>query len=146
MKILSWVIWISQTYIMAIIMLNFLIAFVTQAYEEVVTKQSQSQYQHKCEMNLQLAQYIDYFEKQNKAEQKSWWIKLWLVQKLIGWVFKGSDPVLLHYLFSVDESVTTDDEWRGNVGSIQKQIRKETDFVKVKITKLSKLYDKIEEA
>jgi hypothetical protein len=84
MKILSWIIWISQTYIMAIIMLNFLIAFVTQAYEEVITKQSQSQYQHKSEMNLQLAQYIDYFEKRIKAND-TWWIKLWIVQKYINW-------------------------------------------------------------
>ena len=38
MKILSWIIWISQTYIMAIIMLNFLIAEAEHSYNIVSEK------------------------------------------------------------------------------------------------------------
>ena len=83
-NVIFWLVFFTILVTTNIIMLNFLIAFVTQAYEEVITKQSQSQYQHKSEMNLQLAQYIDYFEKRIKAND-TWWIKLWIVQKYINW-------------------------------------------------------------
>ena len=52
MILIVWCIWFVQTYLMAIIMLNFLVAFVSQAYEKVTGEHNYSQYESRCEMNL----------------------------------------------------------------------------------------------
>ena len=40
MVYMTYVVWFIHTYLMAIIMLNFLVAFVSQAYEEVISHAS----------------------------------------------------------------------------------------------------------
>ena len=52
---LVWTIWLIQAMIMVIIMLNYLIAVISSAYERVVMQREIYQYTHKAEINL------DYF-------------------------------------------------------------------------------------
>ena len=50
-----WLAWWLNQYVMVIIMLNFLIAIISQSYEEVMSKTSLSVYTQKCQMNTEYA-------------------------------------------------------------------------------------------
>ena len=52
---LAWGIWLVQAMFMVIILLNYLIAVISQAYERVVNQRTIYSYIHKAEINL------DYF-------------------------------------------------------------------------------------
>ena len=55
---LVWTIWLIQAMIMVIIMLNYLIAVISSAYERVVMQREIYQYTHKAEINLDYFQII----------------------------------------------------------------------------------------
>ena len=52
---LVWAIWLIQAIFMVIILLNYLIAVISQAYERVVNQRKIYGYVHKAEIN------VDYF-------------------------------------------------------------------------------------
>jgi hypothetical protein len=48
-----WFIWLFNIILMVIILLNFLIAVISQTYERVVSQQVRFSYSNKAEMNLE---------------------------------------------------------------------------------------------
>lgn len=58
---LIWCTWFICTFSMIIILLNFLIAVITESYEEVATKQSIYTYLHKAELNEECYSLLSYF-------------------------------------------------------------------------------------
>ena len=48
---LIWIMWFIQQILMPIILLNFLIALITQQYEEVIANSEVSRYQHMSSLN-----------------------------------------------------------------------------------------------
>ena len=59
---LIWIVWVSSLYIMVIMMLNFLIAIISQSYENVMSQQIVFQYQQKVEMNEECLMILNYFK------------------------------------------------------------------------------------
>ena len=53
MVYLTWVVWMVHQYFMLIVFLNFLIAIVSQVYENDLAKTLQNDYTQKAEMNLE---------------------------------------------------------------------------------------------
>lgn len=49
----AWVLWFMQAFFMLIILLNFLIAIVSQSYDSVIASQMQVNYQTKCDQNIE---------------------------------------------------------------------------------------------
>lgn len=49
---LAWGIWLFQAMFMVIVLLNYLIAVISQAYERVVNQRKIYSYIHKAEINL----------------------------------------------------------------------------------------------
>ena len=49
----TWFNWMLQQYFMLIVLLNFLIAIISQAYENDLAMSVQNEYRQKCEMNLE---------------------------------------------------------------------------------------------
>ena len=62
MVTLIWIVWTSSLYIMVIMMLNFLIAIISQSYENVMSQQIVFQYQQKVEMNEEYLMILNYFK------------------------------------------------------------------------------------
>ena len=58
---LIWCTWFICTFSMIIILLNFLIAVITETYEEVATKQSIYTYVHKASLNEEIYHIISFF-------------------------------------------------------------------------------------
>ena len=53
-KILTWMLWMTWVYniiILFIVLCNFLIAYISQSYEEVLEMQTESQFRQMCELN-----------------------------------------------------------------------------------------------
>lgn len=60
---LSWSVWIFNSLLMVIILLNFLIAVISQSYERVVSLQNIYNYTHKAEINLEYYQIVSTVKK-----------------------------------------------------------------------------------
>ena len=56
MILVIWVVWFLNQYLNLIILLNFLIAIISQSYEEIMTEQSVFRYQHRAELNSEARQ------------------------------------------------------------------------------------------
>ena len=50
---LIWTFWVLHQFMIVIILLNFLIAVLSQSYEMVMSKASISTYLHRCELNME---------------------------------------------------------------------------------------------
>ena len=53
MIVIIWGAWLINIIIGTIMLLNFLIAIISESYAEVLDKQKFYRYQHKCEINLE---------------------------------------------------------------------------------------------
>ena len=49
-----WLVWIVNQYVVLIILLNFLIAIISQSYDNVMSKQIMSKYQNRSAINREL--------------------------------------------------------------------------------------------
>jgi len=50
---LIWATWLTQTFFMLVIMLNFIIAIITANYEKCINYQKVIAYQHKADLNME---------------------------------------------------------------------------------------------
>lgn len=55
-----WGIWYTQTFVMLVVMLNFIIAVITATYDEVTQNQVFIHYKYKAELNLECFELLDY--------------------------------------------------------------------------------------
>jgi hypothetical protein len=53
MIVITWLNWWLNHYIMLIIILNFLIAIISQSYEQVMTTSEVTKYEQRCQMNIE---------------------------------------------------------------------------------------------
>jgi len=53
---LVWLIWLGNQFVNLIILLNFLIAVISQTYEKVISQQQTHNYMHKAELNNEVFQ------------------------------------------------------------------------------------------
>ena len=58
MLYLTWVIWMVNQYILLIVLMNFLIAIISQVYEDDMTNKLENEYVQKAEMNLESQQVL----------------------------------------------------------------------------------------
>ena len=60
MILLIWVIFVTNLYIMVVVLLNFLIAVISQVYEETISTGDISRYMTRSEMNVEAAVHASY--------------------------------------------------------------------------------------
>jgi len=94
---LIWLVWLGNQFVNLIILLNFLIAVISQTYEKVISQQQTHNYLHKSELNEEVFQ--------------------------MGSMFKRAMPFKI-IAFSIDkESLAQEsDEWLGLIQSLKKHI------------------------
>ena len=57
-----WVFWFIHIFVILIILLNFLIAIISQSYEMVMANQVMSTYLHRCQLNKDCLLVLDFFK------------------------------------------------------------------------------------
>lgn len=60
-----WIIWFLNLFINMVIMLNFMIAIISQSFETVITNRLMYQYEYKSDLNLERLQFYNVFENLN---------------------------------------------------------------------------------
>ena len=98
--------WFFEIYMMVIIMLNFLIAIVSQSYEEANCSQIETQYRQKSEMTLEFMQCMDYFDKHGYG----------FMTKLFSYKTENFDYILI--ASERNKESDSRDEWIGMVKTI----------------------------
>ena len=58
---ITWFIFFMHQFIALIILLNFLIAVISQSYDEVMSRRAESNYVHRCQMNFEMANSFSRF-------------------------------------------------------------------------------------
>ena len=108
---LIWTFWVLHQFMIVIILLNFLIAVLSQSYEMVMSKASISTYLHRCELNMECLR----------------------VQAHIGLL----EPINLFTIACADshEGDEGSDEWLGFVSEVKKFIEKNNKQLKINQTK-----------
>lgn len=56
-----WFVWLIEQFFMLIVFLNFLIAIISQVYEQDMVNSLSNQYTQKCEMNLEVDHIMRFF-------------------------------------------------------------------------------------
>ena len=62
MVYLIWLIWFLNLFMNLIILLNFLIAIISQSYDRVISNRLTYQYKHKSELNCERLQMLDFLK------------------------------------------------------------------------------------
>jgi hypothetical protein len=57
---LIWGLWYTQTFIMLVVMLNFIIAVINQTYEQVKNNQELIHYQYRASINLECFEVLEF--------------------------------------------------------------------------------------
>jgi len=111
-----WILWFVQLFVMQIILLNFLIAVISQTYEDVVSSQLNYTYKDKAEMNEECQLILS---------------TLW---------YKGEVKMIV---FTYDKNIFTSEsgEWGGIVDSIKGIVEKSNVTTKTRIDKFQKNID-----
>lgn len=117
---LSWSVWIFNSLLMVIILLNFLIAVISQSYERVVSLQNIYNYTHKAEINLEYYQIVSTVKK---------------LESIKYMIFTESNSRDLKQEIG-DLQQEDDNEWLGFVETIKRLILKKDKEVKNKISHL----------
>lgn len=102
-----WVFWVLHQFMIVIILLNFLIAVISQSYEMVMSQQIISTYLHRCDLNLECLRILDYFGVLN--------------------------PINFFAIASSDSEIGKEnsDEWLGFVSEVKKFIEKNNKMLKI---------------
>lgn len=58
-----WLVWVCNIIIGTIMLLNFLIAIVSQAYHGVITRKDYYRYRHRCDSNMECLIYYEFFSR-----------------------------------------------------------------------------------
>ena len=64
---LIWIMWLYNQFLNLIILLNFLIAVISQVYDTVVATQNLVTYKHRAEMNLDYFMMADFWSRKQKG-------------------------------------------------------------------------------
>lgn len=70
----AWLLWVSNAFFMLIILLNFLIAIISQSYDSVMTRQEQIVYHARCEFNVEctlISEFISSFTEEEGSGKAS---------------------------------------------------------------------------
>lgn len=63
-----WAVWISQVYLMCIMLTNFLIAIVSQVFEQVQSEKMQTEYFMKADLNCEEVRYHNFVYQKNNRD------------------------------------------------------------------------------
>jgi DNA anti-recombination protein RmuC len=58
----AWILFLLNEFFILIVLLNFLIAIISQAYDEVMTKEEIDRYEARCDLNIEVAIKLDTFD------------------------------------------------------------------------------------
>mgnify|MGYP006099326073 CR=1 FL=1 len=100
-----WFVWLINQYVVLIILLNFLIAIISQSYDNVMSKQIMSKYQNRSSINRELR----------------------LTMKAIGIKFKMN---VLTMSATCSQGGNGDNSWDGFVKTIKKFVKRENYEIK----------------
>jgi hypothetical protein len=56
----GWFIFLFNEFFMLIVLLNFLIAIISQSYDEVMASQLIDKYEARCDLNIEIAMQLDF--------------------------------------------------------------------------------------
>lgn len=104
---LIWVFWVLHQFMIVIILLNFLIAVLSQSYEMVMSQATISIYLHRCDLNLECLRVKDH---------------LGLLEPINMFTIAAADS---------QEGEENNDEWLGFVSEVKKFIDRNNKQVKV---------------
>jgi hypothetical protein len=114
-----WVMWVGMQVFLSIILLNFLIAIISQSYEEVMNQSVISKLKQKCELNEETFGFINFFRSYQSSEA-------WYLSK-----FNVDNSGI--FIVSTSYSQTVNSQWTGFVAKIQKTVKEEVRAVKESI-------------
>jgi len=105
--VLVWIVWILITIMGLIVILNFLIALISQSYESVMSKHKEINYQQRAALN------------KNRI-----FIKFMISKMLFKKSLETFDVIVIQYVDDFEEQT---DDWLGFIQSIKNYIKKYTD-------------------
>ena len=94
MIIIIWSVWIFHQFMILIMLLNFLIAIISQSYEDVMSKSQIFKYKTRVDLNLECLRIIDFFVK-----------------------LESFDTLLI--ISQNDEDIEDEQQWQGVVNTIK---------------------------
>ena len=123
--ILVWIVWVFQIVFMIILLLNFLIADISEKYEMVIGERTLNVYHDKASLNK------EYYE----------------IMKELKFIMKKVDDSIAYMIFTISSDIILEEDseaWQGFVEAIKRHINKRDDGMKEKIKNLSEKVGKIE--
>jgi hypothetical protein len=123
--ILVWIVWVFQIVFMIILLLNFLIADISEKYEMVIGERTLNVYHDKASLNK------EYYE----------------IMKELKFIMKKVDDSIAYMIFTISSDIILEEDseaWQGFVEAIKRHINKRDDGMKEKIKSLSEKVGKIE--
>jgi len=118
-----WFMWVTMQVFLSIILLNFLIAIISQSYEEVMNQNVINKLKQKCELNAETFNFLNFFVGFKSSER-------WALDKFN----IGNSGI---FIVSTSYTNCANTEWTGFVSKITKTVRTEVQAVKRDITELS---------
>ena len=114
----SWVVWMIHQYFLHIVFMNFLIAIISQVYENDLANTLQNEYTQKAEMNLEAEQLLTF---------------IGFMEKYFLYILTGDKKDV------VDENLK---EWQGYVAQIKQNQKHESERLEKKITSVEEKIEK----
>jgi len=108
---LIWFVWLMNQYVNLIIMLNFLVAVITEVYQDVAENQESIIYKHKAALNHEL----------------------FMINKFFGWT---AEFKVLVFSVDKDEHVNADKEWADFVDTIKQFSLEQSQYLGAAINEL----------
>jgi hypothetical protein len=118
-----WFMWLVMQMFLSVILLNFLIAIISQSYEEVMNQNVINKLKQKCQLNEETFGFINFFIGFKHSER-------WSLDKFN----VGNSGI---YIVSTNYTQVANCEWTGFVSKIQKTIKSEVVTVKKDIAELA---------
>ena len=103
---LIWIVWLLEIFFVLIVLLNFLIAIISQSYEEVMLKSLQNKYHHRAQLNRECRMTLSLLR---------------------------LDRSLSPFVMATNLSGELEGEWQGLIHQVKKYLHDETSVVKEKL-------------
>lgn len=114
----GWILFIFNEFFILIILLNFLIAIISQSYDEVMSREEINRYQSRCELNGEIALIDDKVKELTQIVTDS-----------------NNEPSRCFYIVANAYNVVTDNEFLGFVKTIKMTIKRQNKLMKDEIVK-----------
>ena len=85
----GWTLFLFNEFFNLIVLLNFLIAIISQSYDEVMGKSTANKYQSRCSINLEILQLIDFFKYKGESRETMLYLVANAAHSDIGNEFQG---------------------------------------------------------